>query len=267
MDTLIKTKEEFKNATFVLAGAACLLFIISLLHSDGFIPIKGIWTLFPLALPLLGFWYGMFFRQISSNPKWWVRIIVTLAAAFLLVKLATDQVFYEYTNALRTLLFVMLGFVVPIETGDNGESSLKTGALVLLSVLAYTISEFSFDRINVAHMAEGYQDTKEMMSNVLKFGIWAPTFLAVWFSAKFSFSGAGQWLGSRNWFRWISSIAMVYVFIYRFGELFMWWLEWWMILDILFQPVTVYLGIVFYRLTCNRISGKEIKKYENVFKI
>lgn len=266
MDTLIITEERLKNATFVLAGAACLLFIVSLLHSDGFIPIRGIWTLIPLALPLLGLWSGLFLRYVFGTPKWWVRIIVASAAVLVLITLTTSR-FSFYSHTLRTLLFSLLGFVIPFEKDQHWEPSLRIAILLLLSVLAYAICEFAFDRTNAAYMAEGYQDMKEMMSNVLKIGIWAPTFLAVWFSAEFSFSEAGQWLGSRKWFRWISVIAMVFVFIYRFGELFVWGLEWWRVLDLLLQPVTVYLGIVVYRLVHDRISGREIKRYDNVFKI
>ncbi len=154
MDTLIKTKDEFKNATFVLAGVACLLFIISLLHSDGYIPIKGIWTLFPLALPLLGFWCGIFFRHISSIPRWWVLVTVASAAVLVLIILSTSH-FSLHTHTLRTILFALLGFAIPFEKDQHKEPSLKTGILLLLAVLAYAIYEFSFDRINAAHMTEG----------------------------------------------------------------------------------------------------------------
>lgn len=260
-------KTNFVNASFVLAGAACFLFVLSGYHSGGLIPIKGIWTLFPLALPLLGFWFGLFFRQVFSKPKWWVLVIVALAAVYILFRLATDHVCYKYTHTLRAMLPALVGFLIPAGKISSGESQLETSILLLLSLLAYVTCEFALDRVHVGHMAEGYKDMQEQLFNVLNWGIWAPTFLTVWLSTEFSFSKAGQWLGSRKWFRWIASIIMVIVFIGVLGRLFEWRLEWWKFLDFIFQPVTIYLGIVIYRLICNRISGKEIKKYDNVFKI
>lgn len=267
MDNRIKTAEEFANASFVLAGAAALLEVLAGYYNGGLIPIKGIWTLFPLALPLLGFWFGLFFRQVFSKPRWWVLSIVVLAAVFILFRLSTVLVCYKYTHTLRALLPAFLGFLIPAGKISSGESNLKTALLLMISLLAYVTCEFALDRVHAGHMAEGYKDMREQLLRVLNCGIWAPTLLAVWFSSEFSFSNAGQWLGSRKWFRWIASIVMVILLIGVVGELFEWRLEWWKIIDVIIQPATVFLGIVIYRLVCNRISGKEIKRYENVFKI
>lgn len=259
--------EQIKNASFVLAGMACFLIILSEYYSSGLLHVKGIWTLFPLALPLLGYWYGLFFRVVVHSPKRWLAIIVTLAAILVLINLSTSKVFYDYTNTLRTLLFALLGYLIPLETVENEGANLKIGGLLLLSLIAYVTCEFTLVRIDTGHMAEGYEDMKELVLSILKYGIWAPTVLAIYFSTAFSFTKAGQWLGSRIWYRWIASLLMVVVFIGIFVQAFRWGIKWWGIFDFIFQPVAVYLGIIIYRLVCNRISGKEIKKYDNVFKI
>ena len=97
-------------------------------------------------------------------------------------------------------------------------------------------------------MADEFAAVQVQVSKVLYCGSYALELLTVWLFAEFSFSGAGQWLGSKKWFRWIDSLLAVTVFISILVYIFECGLSWWYLVDIIIQPVVVYVGIVFYRL-------------------
>lgn len=243
-------RKKLFSASFILTGAACALILLSRCYynfCDG-LPVKGIWTIFSLAWPLLGFWFGMVMRHLAGKPRWWFLAIAAAASVLVFAGLGTDQVLYFHTHTLRVVLFALLGFIIPTGAYSSSDNSIKSGILLLLSLLAYATCEFALQRLHVGHMAEEYAAMQVQVSKVLYCGSYALELLTVWLFAEFSFSGAGQWLGSKKWFRWIASLLAVTVFISILVYVFECGLSWWYLVDIIIQPVVVYVGIVFYRL-------------------
>ena len=248
MDSNERTK--LISTSFILAGAACALILLSLYHyhfSDG-LPVKGIWTVFSLSWPLLGFWFGMVMRHLAGKPRWWILAIAAAASALVFAGLVTDQVLYFHTHTLRAVLFALLGFIIPPGAYSSSDNSWKNGILLLLSLFAYATCEFALQRLHVGQMGDEYAAMQVQVSKVLYFGSYALELLTVWLFAEFSFSGAGQWLGSKRWFRWIAALLVVTVFISTLVYVFDGGLKWWYLVDIIIQPVTIYVGIVIYRL-------------------
>ncbi len=243
-------RKKLFSASFILTGAACALIFLSRCYynfCDG-LPVKGIWTIFSLAWPLLGFWFGMVIRHLAVKPKLWILAIAAAASVLVFAGLGTDQVLYFHTHTLRVVLFALLGFIIPTGAYSSSDNSIKSGILLLLSLLAYATCEFALQRLHVGHMAEEYAAMQVQVSKVLYCGSYALELLTVWLFAEFSFSRAGQWLGSEKWFRWIASLLAVIFFISTLVSVFEWGLSWWYLVDIIIQPVVVYVGIVFYRL-------------------
>lgn len=243
-------RKKLFSASFILTGAACALILLSRCYynfCDG-LPVKGIWTIFSLAWPLLGFWFGMVMRHLARKSRWWILAIAAAASALVFTGLGTDQVLYFHTHTLRVVLFALLGFIIPTGAYSSSDNSIKSGILLLLSLLAYATCEFALQRLHVGHMAEEYAAMQVQVSKVLYCGSYALELLTVWLFAEFSFSRAGQWLGSKKWFRWIASLLSVIFFISTLVSVFEWGLKWWYLVDIIIQPVVVYAGIVIYRL-------------------
>ena len=243
-------RNKLISASFILTGAACALILLSLYHyhfSDG-LPVKGIWTVFSLAWPLLGFWFGMVMRHLAGKPRWWILAIAAAASVLVFAGLGTDQVLYFHTHTLRAVLFALLGFIIPTGAYSSSDNSIKSGILLLLSLLAYATCEFALQRLHVGHMADEFAAMQVQVSNVLYCGSYALELLIVWLFAEFSFSLAGQWLGSKRWFRWIAALLTVTVFISILVYVFECGLSWWYLVDIIIQPVVVYFGMVIYRL-------------------
>lgn len=243
-------RKKLFSASFILTGAACALILLSRCYNNfnDVLPVKGIWTIFSLAWPLLGFWFGMVMRHLAGKPRWWILAIAAAASALVFTGLVTDQVLYFHTHTLRAVLFALLGFIIPTGAYSSSDNSWKNGILLLLSLFAYATCEFARQRLHVGHMADEYAAMQVQVSKVLYFGSYALELLTVWFFAEFSFSGAGQWLGSKRWFRWIAALFVVTVFISILVYVFECGLSWWYLIDIIIQPVVVYVGIVFYRL-------------------
>ena len=243
-------RKKLFSASFILTGAACALILLSRCYynfCDG-LPVKGIWTIFSLAWPLLGFWFGMVMRHLAGKPRWWILAIAAAASALVFTGLGTDQVLYFHTHTLRAVLFALLGFIIPTGAYSSSDNSIKSGILLLLSLLAYATCEFALQRLHVGHMADEFAAMQVQVSKVLYCGSYALELLTVWLFAEFSFSVAGQWLGSKKWFRWIDSLLAVTVFISILVYVFECGLSWWYLVDIIIQPVVVYVGIVFYSL-------------------
>ena len=243
-------RKKLISASFILTGAACALILLSRCYNNFnyVLPDKGIWTIFSLAWPLLGFWFGMVMRHLAGKPRWWILAIAAAASALVFTGLVPDQILYFHTHTLRAVLFALLGFIIPTGAYSSSDNSIKSGILMLLSLLDYATCEFALQRLHVGHMADEFAAMQVQVSKVLYCGSYALELLTVWLFAEFSFSVAGQWLGSKKWFRWIDSLLAVTVFISILVYVFECGLSWWYLVDIIIQPVVVYVGIVFYRL-------------------
>ena len=108
------------------------------------------------------------------------------------------------------------------------------------------------------------------MANVLPLASIPPLIMTV----EFSFSKAGQWLGSRKWFLWLSVPAAVYCFFGALTSLpYGFWFDFsfhtgrWIMLFV--QPVTVYLLVVLGRALARLIKAarQDCPNWKDIFTI
>ena len=264
---------SLKNASVVLAGGACLVLFLGRFFSPyvGIVPIRGIWMVTQLAIPMLCLWCGMLIRYRIRRPSPWFLVPVGLLAAVILYNLMRYPGIGLGLRSLYTLVFhLFLGLLLPWnhlrENGDR--TGAKSAVLCILTALCYAALYLVWMRLGGVMKPENADMEvllKAVMTQVLPLAGIVPLLSA----NEFAFSRAGQWLGSRKWFFWLTLPAALYCF---FGALTALRLDLWptfpydsiWFVRFLIQPVTVYLLVVLWRiikgLAKSRIAWKEVFK-------
>lgn len=266
-------KQTIKNASFVLAGGACLLMIAGhFFHSPyGLLPIKGFQFVASLAIPTLCFWVGMLIRYKVGKPKWWVIAIASalMVAAYgysfyALSHLTWINIFYQWWG------LMLLGFILPWDYlyEHRDPEGVKAGILLLISALAFGALDLVHERMTMVTLPSPVDDLGALLSAVTLYVVPFATILPVYFAAEFSFSKAGQWLGEKKWFRWLIGIAAAYTFLMTITGMMAdpsWDVQMWQLTWLLVQPFTVYLIVVICRII--RKLGKKEMTWKEVFAI
>lgn len=258
--------KSFKYPSVLLAGGACLLSVFGhyLFERNGLLPIRGFRFIIGLyVFPILCVWAGMIFRKWAGNIKWWIQLLIGLLTIFVfyLSRHDVNAPAYFMWNLDYTRVFLILcGFLLPIDwLKKNGDKTgLKSAILCAITGLAYCTIYMVWQRLGNAMRPECTDMETFFLvvtTNVLPIVILPP----LWFAIEFSYSKAGQWLGSQKWLFWLAVVAAILCFLsvctrmngfgpfsYR-GNL---------ILMLLVQPVTIYLLVVLYRI-CRRIKNRE----------
>ena len=261
-------KQTFKNASFVMAGGACLIGLFGhYLRIDGPLHVRGIQFITSLVIPTLCFWVGMLIRYKVGKPKRWV-----LAIAAVLMVAAYCYSFYVHTIPVWLNIhyqwwgLLLLGFILPWDYlyQHRDPDGIKSGILLLISALAYSVLDLVNERMEIVSMPAPVNDLGFLLASVTTIVLPLMALLPVYFAAEFSFSKAGQWLGSRKWYQVICWIAATIFFVsilldlpHMRGNMLVWHLT-----QLIVQPVTVYLIIV----VCRIIRKKE-KTWKEVFVI
>jgi len=264
-------KQQVKNASFVLAGGACLLMIAGQLFSThGAFPIRGFYLLNGLVIPALCLWVGMLIRWKVGKPKWWATVIAGVAMTALFgASFFVQSTPYWLTDTFLWYGILLAGIMLPWEFlwENRDKNGIKPIVLLLLSTFAFCALDLVHDRMEVITLPNPYEDLGMLFRNVSNYAAPIAMLLPIFFLAEFSFSKPGQWLGEQKWFRWIVAIASVICFIasifnigHTWGGLFMRCLT-----MILFQPVTVYLIIVICRII-RKLNKKEMT-WKEVFNL
>lgn len=264
-------KQIFKNASFVLAGGACLVGLIGhYLRIVGPLHVRGIQFLTSLVIPALCFWVGMLIRHKVGKPKWWVLAIAGVAMlASLFFSRHDVNIFHWMRIRLFWYFIALLGFLMPwnyiCERRDK--DGYVSAILLVITVFTYGAIELCWQRMGTSIMLPTYEDIATLLlvvtTNILPIAAIPPVF----FAAMFSFSDAGLWLGEKNWFRWIVGIAAVICFLMQLERplipFSMVRLPNWII--VLVQPVTIYLIIVICRII-RKLNKKEMT-WKEVFNL
>lgn len=263
-------KNLIKNASFVLAGGACLLAIAGhYFHSPyGMFPIKGVRFVAALTVPTLCFWVGMLIRQACGRLKWCGLTIAALLAgiSFYYSRHTVNNLGWSEIRALWYFL-ILAGFLLPWEylyERRDGEG-VKSFVLLVITALFYGAFELYRNRVYPTSMKPQYEDMAVLLMVVTTNMIPLAALLPVFFAAEFSLSNPGQWLGGQKWFRWIVGIAAVSCFFgalsgLRFDlSLSYYTLNRWIILFV--QPFTIYLIVIVRRiilLARKQMTWKEV---------
>ncbi len=266
-------KQTFKNASFVMAGGACLIGLIGhYLCIDGPLHVRGAQFVISLVIPTFCFWVGMLIRYKVGKPKWWVLVIAGVAMLASLYFARHDVNILNWMEIRYFWYFIaLLGFLMPwnylYERRDK--DGYVSAILLVITVFTYAAIELCWQRMGTSVMLPKYEDIATLLlvvtTNILPIAAIPPVF----FAAIFSFSEAGQWLGEKKWFRGIVGTAAVVSFLgilpdLRFDlTLNPFCITRWVQLFV--QPVTIYLIIVICRII--RKLGKKEMTWKEVFAI
>jgi hypothetical protein len=272
-----------RNASVVLAGGVCLLAVLgrifSPFSSECIYPIRGFWLGTLLNVPVLCMWCGMLVRYRIGRPKAWFLALVGLVAAVLFY----CSRYTIYSPNFNHICFLwgfqfLLGILLPWDhIRENGDrTGAKSAILCVLTALVYSALFLVWQRLAVGDaMKPECADMEQLLlvltSNVLPVASIPPIVLAM----EFSFSRAGQWLGSRRWFFWVGVVAAVHVFFVTLSTMLGFWYwshytfaaaRW---IRFLVQPVTVYLMVVTWRAARKlfKKTNPDYPTWKDVFKV
>lgn len=264
-------KQTIKNASFVLAGGACLLIFAGQLFSpEGPLPIPGFHLLVDLAIPLLCLWTGMLIRFRTGKPKWWLLTIVALAMIALYYCSFREVQFLKWLYVrFQWYGLICLGFLLPWEYlyEIRDKDGIKSFVLCVISSLAYCALNLVNQRMTVVTLPAPYEDLGVLLKTVSQFITPLALLPPIYFASLFAFSAPGLWLGEKKWFRWIAGVGAIIVFLAMVFNLQLTWLSvlLWQLPMLLVQPVTIYLIVVIYRII--RKLGKKELTWKEVFAI
>jgi len=241
--------ERFDNATFIMAGLACLIPVL-----DGY-GLKGVGYLSPLCPPLIGLWLGLLLRDISGKPRTWFLVLVASAAVGLAGWLLADDVIRFSTLSIRLTLYALLGYLVPFRSVFTGNNCVRKAAVLVPSIVTLVACSLSYDRLRACLDPALHEEWRAIVFHALDIAIGASTLLAVWWMAECAFSKAGQWLGSMKWFRIVSAVPMLLVFAGIVADIIEYGLKWWKLPILAAQPVTILAVLMLVRTAFKKRTG------------
>ncbi len=241
--------ERFDNATFIMAGMACLIPVM-----DGY-GLKGVGYLSPLCPPLIGLWLGLLLRDISGRPRTWFLVLVASAAASLAGWLLADDVIRFPTLSMRLTLYALLGYLVPFRNVFTGDNWVCKVTVLALSLVAMAFCSLAYDRLRACLDPASHEEWRAIVFHALHIAIGASTLMAVWWMTECAFSKAGQWLGSRRWFRIASAVPMLLVFAGIVVDIIESGFDWWKVPVLASQPVTVTAVLMLVRAAFKKRTG------------
>lgn len=266
---------SLRNASVVLAGGACLVILFGRFFSpfNGLVPVRGIWMVTQLAVPMMCLWCGMLLRyRVGGRPSPWLLVPVGLLAAATLYGLMWHPgLGFGLIGFFTLVLHLCLGFVLPwnhiLENGDRAGA--KSAVICILTALSYGALYLVWQRLG-GRMEPENADMELLLKEVTTDVLPLAGVIPLLFATEFAFSKAGEWLSSRKWFFWISLPAAVYCF---FGAMTALTLDFWPffpydsfhLFRFLVQPVTVYLMVVLWRII--RGIARRRVDWKNVFKV
>lgn len=269
---------SLRNASVLLAGGASIVPVLARIFSPiGWLPIRGAWLASLLVIPLLCFWCGMLLHyRVGGKARVWLQAVAGLVAAYMFYLSRHTVNAPSLSEIAPTYLFAFfLGVVLPWDhLRENGDHfGVKAAVLCVLTALSYTALYVVWQRLD-CKMQPRFADMEQFLlvltTNMLPLAMVPPLL----FASEFAFSKAGQWLGSRKWFRWLAVPAALYCFLgawFRrpFGiSLDLSW-ETARLIRLLVQPITVYLMIVIWRLAIKLCKGakQDYPTWKDVFKV
>ena len=243
---------SFKNASFLMCGTACTLFVIShllyrILPYEQYPVIPGFDYTLGLCWGVLFLWAGMLLRRRWPSLRWWFQFTVVTLALFCLFKYRQDVwITYRSLPYLYLSLFGT-GFLIPPVVLDREEK--KSGwldlTLLLVSAFCYTAVAVVQGRFQTTEpFMPQFKDMERLVVWLMNNTMPLILFIAMYFAVRFSFSREGQWLGGQKWFKVISCVSFVFAFL---ASLFRYWFPWTDLLRFLVQPATIYMLVVLRR--------------------
>lgn len=257
--------DYFKNASFLLCGAACTLLAINnafnRIHPYEELPaIPGFGYTLGICWAALFLWAGMLLRQRWPALRWWIQLPVLALALFCLYMYRHDE-WITYTSLPYLYLSLIgAGFLIPPKAleREGGKSGWIDLALLLVSAFCYTAVAVAQGRLqSTSPFMYQYKDMERLLVWLMNNALPLALFLALYFAVRFSISREGQWLGRQEWFKVVSCASFVITFL---SSLSRYWFPWTDLLRFLVQPATIYLLVV-VRRSVAKLFNKRAGEY------
>ena len=269
-------KERYVNASFLMAGCACMAMVVNHL-AFSFSPyslesaIPGWSFMASLANPVLFAWAGLLLRRRSGTQRKWLSAAVAVLVLFLLGMHHHFLNYWGWWERLPFLYLASLGIGYLFPPSMTGEAGRRKGieyiVLLICSVISYTACAVVSGRIQWGGMPPELHEMSDLMVRLMDVAEPLLTVVVLYFAVMFSFSGYGQWLGERSWFRGIAIGMEAYSFLMSLGNLPWGLYHRGMFLTFFVQPVTVYLVIVLCRLIRRKAKGGGKASWKESFKL
>lgn len=275
MTQLLPTRELFTKASFVLFGAsgaiAAAAYIVLQYGGDGPSPVPGLRIISHLCLPMWYLWTGVLLREWKKTPKWWFQALLFCISAFCLYRY---RHFTENWGHIDHLYFGMLGigFLIPPKTFSSftHENGWLSSVMLLLSMLCYATIATVKHRLVWRAIIPKYPDMELMMEQITTTAEPLMMLIVFYFAIQFIFSQTAQYLGSRKWFKIITVITCIYVFLLLTDNLFCrtrffirFYGSYISLLRFAVQPVTIWLAVRVYRFV---MEHRKMNKDKMTFK-
>ena len=245
--------DYFKNASYTMCGLASALLMVQCILREigpaGALTVPGFRFVAGLCWFVFFLWAGMLLRQFLLKPRWWVQMLILVAAVLCLYGYYTAQAYLK--PAYLYLTIFALGYLAPPKGLDNaGKASGGVEfAFLLVSVfcsVAVTVSEARIGSGTV--FGEQYQDMEHLVEWLLNAAEPLLVLLVMYFVANVSFSKESLWMGGKTWFQTLATIAAAFVFLTNLADFHpLFFHRWTCVLRFLAQPISVFLLVVLVR--------------------
>ena len=272
-------KETIKCASFTLTGLVGLVMAIGVFFSQAFpyghSPALGLLILMRLGYPVLCMWVGLLLRQGLSSRSWWIpslviKVVVAGIAVFSVYMFAHDWENYWWsTLPYLYLLSFSVGFLFPTDPFGNASRSAGWEYLVFLLIATFcnTAVGVALQRIDwLSYHAAfgGHEEMGRLILWLLKICEPLLVVLFLYFISMFSFSRLGQALDGKSWVRGIVTALMVFCLFSSIHSLTLSIYSAADIIQVLVQPVSIYIILVLSRLIRRR---KKDLPWGDVFRV
>lgn len=254
--------ENYKNASVVMAGIACLITSCQIpvhyaLSGLSIAEYNAAWPwirpFMSMSTPILFAWIGILLRKKYSSPGIWVKtlLLLLIPASYLFWTVLHSRGIILFANGERCMWFycAIIGYLIPVESLEkhSSEDGWMDLALFLASAFLYWGVCRVVNHFSVASFQMLDSPWIRLFHRAMRF---VPLAMAVFFLAGFSFSRAGQSMGSIK----ATQVVVKCLAVLSLLITLLWCLRWrpfgarMYILDRLFsQPVVVYLIYLVYR--------------------
>lgn len=270
-------KQTLKNASFIMAGGACLMMLFAHLfylpegyNTEPMIP--GLSDMAMLCFPTLALWMGIVLRYRFKAPKVWLAVVLICIAVAALYGYRHTSLNWRWEyRRLLCVPFIVIGYLFPPRVFSAMKEKRGWDSLVMMLVTVFCYTALSVVKYRVI-WGDGrieYPDMIQLLQWLLVNAEPLMALIATYFIVQFCFSGIGLQIGENSWFKAVVGWSAAFCFIasivylssagfYRFTYLNSW-------LQMLLQPGLIYLIIIARRISRRRRG--ELMTWAEVFTI
>ena len=265
--------ENYKNASVIMTGLACLLMISDLIVrivTNDFMLEPRVWYVLgpikSLATPILFAWIGVLLRSRYPYPKQWVKwiLLAIIPGLYFMWTILHKNGIYCYGDGERCiwLYSAILGYMIPVE--QLKRSATNDGWLELVLFLASAFCYCGITRVENHFSVVNFQmltgEWTRLFCRMMRF---VPLAMSLYFLIGFSFTRVGQAIGSKKAVGRSAQVIACISFLVVLFWTYTWFRSFFTLYKtyrLLSQPVMVYLICLLWRVVRHGLNGLKGKK-------